>query len=111
MKYPQKATIYVYASANGKVTYAAGDSFPCQAEQSPSKLKSATGAITTADCMVFCDLKNGKKTKKQDRLYIDKGFGFSDIVDIVKPEPAGNRRCEIYAKLNSTAKIVNGVMQ
>lgn len=103
MKYPHKATIYVYDSTK-PVKYTKGDTFPCQAEQSPSKLKSATGIITTADAIIFCDYKNGVKTKKQDRLFVERGAQ-TDIYDIKKPEQIGNRKYEIYAALNSTAKV------
>lgn len=110
MKYPHKATIYVYDSTKTP-KYTKGDSFPCQAEQSPSKLKGATGAVTAADAMIFCDYAGGVKVKKQDRLYVERGAQ-TDIYDVKKPEQIGNRHFEIYAALNSVAKVdpITGVM-
>ena len=112
MIYPHSATVYTYGlDANKKATYAKGSSFLCLAEQSPSKLKTATGAVTSADTMVFYALKNSILTKKQDRLLIDKNNGIVDVVEIVKPEPAGRLGCEIYATLKPTVKVdANGVM-
>lgn len=104
MKYPHTATIYAYSQITGKpATYTKGASFSCQAEQSPRRLQTATGAVTAADTMVFCSLKDGVATKKKDRLVINKGSGITDIVDVVKPEPAG-RKCEIFATLNLQVK-------
>lgn len=112
MIYPHSATVYTYGlDANKKATYTKGSSFRCQAEQSPSKLKTATGAVTSADTMVYCALKGGVLTKKQDRLLVDKGNGIVDVVEIVKSEPAGRLGCEIYATLKPTVKVdANGVM-
>lgn len=101
MKYPHTATIYAYSLVNSKATYTKGDSFPCQAEQSPSRLKSITGALTTADAMIFCDYKHGIKVKKQDRLVVTRGAQ-TDVYDVKKPEQI-DKHFEIYAALNSTA--------
>lgn len=111
MIYPHTATLYAYSAPAGKAVFTKGASFPCQAEMSPSRTKTATGAVTTADSMVFCALKHGVTTKKQDRLYVDKGNGIFDVLEIIKPEPAG-RTCEIFSKLIPTAKVdpVTGVM-
>ena len=109
--YPYKATIYVYSLASGKAAYTKGESFQCSAEQSPSKTRNTTGAVTTADAMVFCGIVGGAKVKKQDRLYVER-TGQADIYDVVKPERIRNHHYEIYAKLISNAKVdsVTGAM-